>query len=156
MSAAPDFDPFGPPGEDQPSIPAVSWKDLPVGTVKHLTVDGAADTAQETVYGTSEKATWADGKPKMAVVIPVTEDGGIRNYWIPVVNSKGSTFNRFRDALSVGGYAPIAPGDVIHVKLADQVPSGKGNPRNVFDFVIERGAKPANDPFASVADEPPF
>lgn len=173
QNTAPEVDPLA--GHDK--RPAVSFKDLPVGTVKRLTVESFARTAQTTVFGSNppKLAYWPgnapgeQGNPKMAVVFDVLEDGEEKSLWAPIPSSLKSALMK---AQGDSGQR-ISPGGTLLVKLAGKKESGKGNPQNVFEARYEPGATPppttdalaggtvSSDPWSTPtssgsSDEPPF
>jgi len=164
--------------------PAVSWKDVPVNTVKKLAVESISREAQTTVFGSNppKLAFWdpkpgeAQGNPKMAAVFDVTEDGEPKSLWAPIPSSM---LTALAEAQQAAGQR-IGPGGTLEIYIAQQVDKGKGNPQNVFkakytpapagfgqpDPVAastpaqpSQPATPASDPWSTPAqpsDEPPF
>jgi len=151
--------------------PAVSFKDLPVGTVKELEVESYSREAQTTVFGSNppKLAFWPgnspgeQGNPKMAAVFDVLENGEPKSLWAPIPSSLRTALAKAQGDAG----ARIGPGGKLFVKLVEKKESGKGNPQSIFAAKYEPGAPPApkndpvgGDPWSTPAtppsDEPPF
>jgi hypothetical protein len=141
------------------STPAVSWKDVPVGTVKELEVTGPVEIVQERVFGSTELRYWTEkdgsqGKPRNAAVIPVIEDGEPKALWLTM---KLQGFKAVQEAMRIDGQVvPLASGDKLLYKLTERKDVGKGNPQNIVAAKINRATRaPVKDAFAA-DEEPPF
>ncbi len=152
--------------------PAVSFKDLPVGTVKTLEVESFSREAQTTVYGSNPPrlAFWPgntpgeQGNPKMAVVFDVLENGEPKSLWAPIPSSLRFALAK---AQTEAGKR-IGPGGTLRVRLAQQKESGKGNPQNIYEAKYEAAPEPdplaggtaSSDPWGTptttASEEPPF
>lgn len=157
-----DRDPF----DEAEKSPAMSWKDVPIGTVQTIDVSEPCRSVQQRDYDTGEPDFWREsdgskGKPKMAAVFNgVTPDGEPISLWCPIPSDAFSKVGAAQKAL--GRRIGTGPNiDRIHVKLTGRPPAK--NPKytkNVVDVKIVDGgpkvaaAQPADDPFGD--DAPPF
>lgn len=176
---APHDDPFAQPDK----APAVSFKDQPIGTVRHLDVSEPARSVQQRDFDTDEPAFWPDntdgskGKPKMAAVYNGLDENGEQcSLWCPIPSDLFAKMTVHEKAFRAKG-APIGGGpnvERIYVKLENRVPAK--NPKfnkSIYATKVETvGPKPAqqaaeSDPWASngqaepasgggFSDEPPF
>lgn len=159
---APDRDPFA--GGD--SIPALSFKDEPIGTVKTVTITEPAEMAHSRDYDTNLPAYWdpnnrgrttttPNDQPVMSAVVKGTDVNGDEvSVW---ARKPSSLFTAIKDAQAAveAGYR-LKRGDKLHIKFTGEEPpkSGRGANRKIYAAKIEPGvAAPPADAFG---DEPPF
>lgn len=135
--AAPDpnDDPFA-----DTKLPAVSFKDAPVGTEVRFLVSRAAQMVQQRDYITNELKVWPDGNPRMAAVFRGEVNGAAMSLWCP---KPSSLFNGIGEAQHATGGARIGSGDTIVVRLEAEKPTVKDgktlNPQKIYKVTVERG-----------------
>ncbi len=125
-----DDDPFG-----YVKVPAVSFKNAPIGTEVRFEVTEQAKMVQQRDFSTKELKVWPDGNPRMAAVFRGRVNGEGRSLWAP---KPGSLFTAIGEAQHEAGGRRIGPGDVLIVKLIGEKPSGKGNDQKLYSARIER------------------
>lgn len=158
-------DPFA--GGD--GVPAVSFKEAPIGTTITLTVTKAPELVQELVYGTKDKATWplkvgetGPPQPKMAAVVQGLVDGEERALW---ASKPSAMFAAIKEAQVAAG-ATIAPGGTLSVRFTALEPTTNAafNDKKLYQahyappsvFGEQAAPAPAAAPVAApVADFPP-
>lgn len=181
MSYDNDRDPFA--GGD--SVPALSFKDEPIGTVKTITVTEPAKMLHSRDYDSGDLAYWDKdkrgkivthdtGQPVMAAVVNGTDANGDEvSVW---ARKPSSLFTAIKDAQAAvkPGYR-LKAGDKLHIKFSGEEPpkSGRGNNRKLYVAKIEPAPEPppadafGDDPWSSapsspaappaqLGDEPPF
>lgn len=151
MSAQP-IDPFA--GGD--TVPSISFKDAPVGTVYAGTVTEAPSIIQARDYETGQPAFWSDGNPKMTVVTKLAlTTGEERSLWAP---KPSSMFAAIADAQKMAG-ALIAIGGRLTVTFSGEKPNATNprlNPQKLYTCVytapdLFNEPAPAAAPLAVVA-----
>lgn len=138
-----DEDPFG------SGSPAVSWKDVPVGTVVTMQVTDAAKLVQSRDFKTKEPATWPDGNPKMSVVINGTVNGEERSLWAPKPSALFAAIGDAQKAAGANGRPHrLREGDTLAVKFTGTKPTS-GDPQKLFAAKITPGTPTPSggDPF---------
>ena len=148
---------------DSASTPSLSFKDAPVGTTKTATVSGDPTKKQQSDFETGEPATWPDGNPKLAVVIPVVENGEDKNIWVPIPSALLAAFQEAQREIR----RDPREGDVVSVTYTGDTPNAKNprlNPAKNYavkiqaNSLIEQAQAPAAAPAggAHVDDDIPF
>jgi hypothetical protein len=162
------IDPF----ETAEKVPAVTFKDKPIGTSYTMTVRGGAEKVQGRDFETGEMAVWKnkDGStpPKYSAVIPVTmEDGEDRALWAVIPSAM---FAALQEARKNAGGVSFAKGGKLVVQYYDDKPNEKNprlNPAKQYrakydppgggpDPFTSAGASSSAAPTAQVDDSPPW
>jgi hypothetical protein len=146
----PSPDPF-----DYESVPSLSWRDQPVGTIFTLEIVEPAKTLQSTDYESGEPAWWDAEKtrPKLCAVLNVKvlrgphSEGEIRSIWAPIGAS--NLFFALKEAQSKAE-AKFAPGGLLEIRFAGT--RKHENPRfnDIKEYEAQydpRGATLTPDPF---------
>jgi hypothetical protein len=105
------------------SVPAVSFKNAPVGATVILEVTERPELVQSRDYETNQPAFWPDGNPKMSAVVKGTVNGELRSVW---AQKPSSLFTAIKQAQEQAG-AAIEPGGVLTVQFIGEEPTD--NPR---------------------------
>lgn len=104
------------------------------------TVVGAS-VRQATDFDDNTPKVWPDGNPVLQLVITLAtnerdpqtvDDDGHRNVY---VRWYGTTRNNLQAAVQAAGVDDIEPGGHLTATFAQEIPSKKGNPAKVLDFV---------------------
>lgn len=152
------IDPF----EAAERVPAVTFKDAPIGTSYTMTVRGGAEKVQGRDFESGELAVWQnkDGStsPKYSAVIPVTmPDGEDRALWAVIPSAM---FAALQEARKQAGNVPFEKGGTLVVQYHADKPNEKNprlNPAKQYraKYTPPAGG-PASDPFsAPTAAAPP-
>lgn len=141
--------------------PALSFKDMPVGTAYVGTVTGLPKPVQSREFETGLPAVWPDGNPKMSVVINLDVDDEPRSLWAPKPSAMFAAIVAAQKAagvrITLGGTLTVTySGDkpnatnprlnpakqytVVYVPPADDTDPGNG-----FKFVQDATPPPAGD-----------
>ena len=121
-STSPEVDPFA--GGD--SVPALSFKDAPVGTSYTGRVTEPASLVQSRDYESGNPAFWPDGNPKMSAVFKAEFDGlGERSVWAA---KPSALFAALKAAQEKAG-AKIAPGGTVTITYTGDGVRRDGNTR---------------------------
>jgi hypothetical protein len=115
-----ESDPFA----ENESLPAISFKEAPVGSSVTGRVTSPARLVQSKDFETGERATWPDGNPKMAAVIEMDTPLGPRSLW---ASKPSALFAAIQQAQKAAG-ARITPGGTLTVTYTHDVPNSR-NPR---------------------------
>lgn len=104
-------------------------------------VVAAAAVRQVTDFDDGTPLTWQDGNPRLQIVVTLAtderdpqtpDDDGKRDVY---VRWWGNTRNNFQAAVQAAGVDDIEPGGHLTATFAQELPSKKGNPTKVLDFV---------------------
>ena len=152
MTSQHDIDPFA--GGD--SVPSLSFKNAPVGTVYTGTVTEAPTLVQSRDYKTGEPAFWPatngqPGNPKMAVVIKIALDTGEeRSVW---ATKPSAMFAAIKTAQQEAGQK-IAVGGTLAIKFTGEKPNAdtKKEPQKLYAAKYTPPAAP--DAFADSTPAP--
>jgi hypothetical protein len=129
-------------------VPALSFKDKPIGTSYTGEVLEEARLVQARDFETGERAAWPDGNPKMSAVVRLRVDGEERSLWAP---KPSAMFTAIADAQKAAGKR-ITAGGTLTVTFTGEEPNRK-NPRlNAQKLYSAKYTE--SDAFAD--DEPPF
>lgn len=113
-------DPFDVP----PSVPALSFKDAPVGTSYVGQVTQLPTLVQQRDFETNEAAVWPDGNPKMAAVFHIKIGTEERSVWCP---KPSSLFAAVVDAQTANKQRMML-GDTVQISFIGEKPN-ETNPR---------------------------
>lgn len=141
------------------SVPALSFKDAPVGHTYEGVVSEAAQLVQGKDFETGEPAVWKnkDGStsPKMSVVIGLvlTDTGDARSLWAV---KPSAMFAALKDAQAKAG-KPFEVGGKIAVRYTGDKPNEK-NPRlnAAKQYVVKYEPPAPKDAFAGSDSAPPW
>lgn len=128
--------------------PALSFKNMPVGTTYTGEVLEDPKLVQARDFDSGDPAVWPDGNPKMAVVVRVNVNGEERSIWAP---KPSAMFKALADAQKAAGKR-ITVGGRLTVKFVGEKPNERNerlNPQKLYTATYAEG-----DPFAD--DVPPF
>lgn len=149
-------DPFA--GGD--SVPAVSFKDAPIGTTHEGVITAPAELVQGNDFETGEKAVWKnkDGStsPKMSVVIKLDIGGEERSLWAV---KPSAMFAALKAAQQEAG-KPFEIGGKLAIRYTGDKPNEK-NPRlnAAKQYAVKYSPPPPKDAFADApagGAEPPW
>ncbi len=138
------------------SVPALSFKDAPVGHTYTGIVTTPAELVQGNDFETGEKAVWKnkDGStsPKMSVVIKLTVDGEERSLWAV---KPSAMFAAIKEAVTKAG-KPIEVGGTLAVRYTGDKPNEK-NPRlnAAKQYAVKYDPPAAADVFGGADDSSP-
>lgn len=121
------------------SLPAVSWKNAPIGTVQRFLVESHPELVQSRDYETRQPAFWPDGNPKYSAVLKGKLGGEERSLW---VDKPSAMFAAIGEAQKLVG-RPVAPGDTLVITYTHDEPNKQSphlNPAKQFKVVIEAGS----------------
>lgn len=124
------------------SVPAVSWKDKPVGTVQGGTVVKEPELVQSRDFESGEPAKWPDGNPKMSVVITLDINGEQHALWCPKPSAMFAAVGSETKKLGRG----LRAGDKLQIKFTGTKPNTKNprlNAQKLFSAKIEAGESDA-------------
>lgn len=144
VAPPPGGDPFG--GE---KVPAISWKDAPIGATVALEVLGAAEVVQSRDFETNKLEFWepeypgAPPQPKWSVVVNGLVNGEKKALWMPKTSKEGSLCRAIGDAQTAAGFM-VAAGTRLTVQLMGEEPPPPDRPRNsprkLYRAKLEPGA----------------
>lgn len=127
-----DSDPFA----DAEKVPALSFRDAPIGTVYQGTITKLPRVMQQRDFKTKEPTVWKDGNPKLVVVLhmEVTLAGGeveTRSVW---ANNPSSLFRALAKAQKDSG-AQFAVGGTLAIRFAGTEPAKDPtlNPQKIYE-----------------------
>lgn len=154
-----DLDPLA----DAESTPAVSWKNMPIGTSYTGTVVDPPQQVQSRDFDTGELRTWDNGDPIWDVVTKLDIDGEVKGLWASKWKKEGSLYSALAKAQKALGRR-IQAGDVLTVTFVGEEPNERNpklNPRKLYTVELKPGAPGSgSDPLAggdtATSDKPPF
>lgn len=147
-------DPFG-----AAKVPAVSWKDAPIGTTVIMEVTGPAEIVQSRDFETSKLEFWepeypgAAPQPKWSVVTNGLVNGEMKALWAAKTSKAGSLCRAIADAQTEAGFR-VDAGTRLAVQFVGEEPPPPDRPRNsprkLYRAQLQRGAPGgAGDHFAA-------
>jgi hypothetical protein len=155
-----EVDPFA--GAEK--APALSFKDMPVGTTYQGVVTDTPKLVQSKDFNTGDPAFWPakpgqEPNPKMSVVVNLDVDGEPRSLW---AQKPSAMFVALAEAQKTSGIK-IAPGVKLAVRFTGEKPHTdpekirkKLPPQKLYAVKLEAAPpEPAADPFGGSADDQP-
>lgn len=93
-----------------------------IGTTVTGTIAAEPTVVQQTAFGTGEKLTWADGSPRLQMVVEVTTADGPQRFFI-----KGGLKSAVAEAVRAAGQQGLAVGGILSIAyVGDAAPTRAG------------------------------